>query len=1078
MTVASMICLCTRCVRKSSLSPASQICGGCLPSQCPFGTSSQSGLNRQNYINIRRCLPTQTYRSTGGFRSYRKAAQQDQRQVRNRVSRQSESRELQNGQGENAVRIPSNEMEKSLKNWIYRGDAESTNRCFELLETLRSNRNTPSTNFSRTIGTNMLNQIINNWRKLVKQDAKNGRVSTGNQSQHKNNLKGRLLLPTEVVERVELYWRELSIPPDVRTYTMVMDASNSYVDDEGQGILFAENLLNRLIDDFNHFASPTSRGQPTTSSGLLAIQPDIFTFGSVIHGWSKSRRMDAPQRAHAWLDRIKALQKQGDSWANNVQLNAVLYTSVIMAYANAGDAHIAEQILEELLVEYQRHIQDTIRTNNAVAKNLKPDLYTFNAVMSAWSRNAGGTRQTLSEQVRQPRYYAAERVEALLSRIKELHELGYIDKGPNLISYNILIDCWSKSTGGWQSQNEHKNEKNGKKAQERALDIFRFLQNNSDPSLRPDDRSYNMVIAAFSRAGDVAKAEALLREMMAEYQSGRDHVKPDVRTFTSVLLAYSRWARNVATARSAISNPSQRVQTLVGIAERAEALLRQMQQLLQTGRFDVRPNARSFSSVIDCWAQASLPLHIDTNKYDGSHDEKMEMAGSFAAEKAEALLREMQQQKDPTVLPDAGMYAGVMNAWARAGKPIRVSKLLDELLESPGDDGKIAENHFAKPNNHFVKPNVQMFTTVLAAWANCTSPLAATRAEEVLTKMEKLYETGKLPLCKPNVVSYTAVIRCFANLAAPNRQDAADRAQSILEFMKHSDDAELQPNARTYAEVIRAHSNAGRPEMAEQCLNEMLHEYQTHGKTEVRPDVYTFNFVLTAWSKSNSIEAPQRAEAILAEMQNLHASGVLSSGPNAFCFGSVLSCWQKSKQSGAAERAESILRSMKQNGDVKPNLILYNTVIDAYSNTAAAASASRNTKEIRKDGGLMRDEDSVDPRDAVEVATKEEKVQRAVHRALVLFNELIGCVEGENIQRSDEETSVVRNGYRTSSERHELTPDKYTYHSIVRAISCVRDGDVSQKMMETVLTAMRRHKVTPNAPTRKLLKSFAEKFSN
>ena len=1000
------------------------------------------------------------------------------------------------------------EMEKAFNYWIIQGDIESTNRCFHLLDeaiSILRSRCANSTNaqghgFTGHKGTIILNRIVNNWRMLIKDQQKlqqqhaetRMRQSSDRSSRrrglslprHRDGERPHLLLPSEVLERIDQYKRELWFRPNIQTYSMIMDVSTYFGDDPKEGVSFSDDLLNRLIDEYNNMllvegaASPEAPKAASGGEQVLIIQPDIISFGSVIHGWSRSQRRDAPEHAYEWLNRIKALRNQHDSWENGLQLTAVLYTSIIMAYTRVGDAERAEQILEELLLASEGK-------TSAEAALLKPDIFTFNAVMSAWSRNAASDNysrsSSLSAQKRQKRprqqqrrernskiatdYHAAERVQSLLSRMTKLHNIGYLDDGPNLVSYNILIDCWSKlaaSTSPIGSRlNHHRKQSSKQRIQEyglppeqRAEDILRYLQNHSDPKLQPNNRSYNMVIAAYARVGNVDKAEAVLQEMLTEYQAGGINVKPDVRSFTSLLSSYSHLAQNIASRERSvlISNPSQRMQTVIDIAERAETVLRHMQQLHKSGRFDVKPNVQSYSSVIGCWAQASSPLKKGAIKRqvlnDNRDEERRPDTEYFAAERAEALLREMQQQDDPSVSPDERTYANVMNAWARAGKPGRASALLEELLMTPSDDmeGTLAA---LRPNTK-VKPNAHMFTTVLSAWAKCATPNAADRAQGVLSRMQQLYESGQFPHCKPNVVSYTALINCWANAASATKQDAAEHAQAILESMKQSDDPKVQPNSMTYSAIIRAHSNADQPEMAERCLYEMLDEFRTHGKYEVQPDVYTFGLVLTAWSKSTAAEAPERAERLLAEMQGLYETGIISSRPNVYCFGSVLSCWKKSKLNGAADRAESILRSMQQNGDVQPNLVLYNTVIDAYSNLAVTTTNSTGSE--------------IDSKEETN-GSKDEQINRSVQRAVALFDELLEIAEG----RKDDGNWGVQTRSKDSSKRHEFLPDKYTYHSVVRAINCVRDTRRSQTMMDKVLKTMARYKVTPNSPTLKLL---------
>ena len=63
---------------------------------------------------------------------------------------------------------------------------------------------------------------------------------------------------------------------------------------------------------------------------------------------------------------------------------------------------------------------------------VKPDVVTFNSVINAWSKS--GEKD------------APIRAEALLQRMKDLAELtGDADVMPDVVSFNSAIDAWAKS---------------------------------------------------------------------------------------------------------------------------------------------------------------------------------------------------------------------------------------------------------------------------------------------------------------------------------------------------------------------------------------------------------------------------------------------------------------------------------------------------------------------------------------------------------------------------------------------------------------------------------------------------------
>ena len=85
--------------------------------------------------------------------------------------------------------------------------------------------------------------------------------------------------------------------------------------------------------------------------------------------------------------------------------------------------------------------------------------------------------------------------------------------------------------------------------------------------------------------------------------------------------------------------------------------------------------------------------------------------------------------------------------------------------------------------NEPAKSDVLSFNTVLDAWSKSASPEAPQRAEQILFRMLKHFESGELDTKKPNDVWYMTVINCWVK---SRQQGAAERAEALLEEM-HDD---------------------------------------------------------------------------------------------------------------------------------------------------------------------------------------------------------------------------------------------------------------------------------------------------
>ena len=115
----------------------------------------------------------------------------------------------------------------------------------------------------------------------------------------------------------------------------------------------------------------------------------------------------------------------------------------------------------------------------------------------------------------------------------------------------------------------------------------------------------------------------------------------------------------------------------------------------------------------------------------------------------------------------------------------------------------------------------------------------------------------------------------------------------------------------------------------------------------MRPDVTTYNTLLSAWSRIGGKEpgVPERAEEILDRMISLRRAGDRSCGPDERSFLAAINCWAKSREPSKARRARDLLRRMEGgdgDGDdddgigglrLRPNVYVYGAVLNACAHT-------------------------------------------------------------------------------------------------------------------------------------------------
>ena len=117
----------------------------------------------------------------------------------------------------------------------------------------------------------------------------------------------------------------------------------------------------------------------------------------------------------------------------------------------------------------------------------------------------------------------------------------------------------------------------------------------------------------------------------------------------------------------------------------------------------------------------------------------------------------------------------------------------------------------------------------------------------------------------------------------------------------------------------------------------------------VRPNRLSYNTVINSWAKSQLPESALRSEALLLRMiRYSKAEPYVTATPDAVTFSSVLNALAKSKTVRMkAEKCSFILKAMidlhENDGsrDTMPNIICYNTVLNACAFSAQGSEAER-----------------------------------------------------------------------------------------------------------------------------------------
>lgn len=259
---------------------------------------------------------------------------------------------------------------------------------------------------------------------------------------------------------------------------------------DDSGILKAEELLGRLEELYQ------------SGSG---IEPDVYSYTTIISAWAQSKSRDAVYRAESFLDRMERLYVEG---VNSARPNTATYNAVISAYSRMHHSDAipkAEKLLrrmERLEAEGNLHVS--------------PDKITYSSVMAAVMKNGEkGHIGTLVENLHQE----------MELRFRQTGDIGC---RPDTVSFSTIISALAKD--------------NIPDAPYRAEAIISRMKAFGDKSLSPNRWTYNHLILCWVNSAEVnamERVEDIVRFMAKQYELGDKKMRPDMFTYSHLLHGWS-----------------------------------------------------------------------------------------------------------------------------------------------------------------------------------------------------------------------------------------------------------------------------------------------------------------------------------------------------------------------------------------------------------------------------------------------------------------------------------------------------------------------------------------------------------
>jgi PPR repeat len=359
------------------------------------------------------------------------------------------------------------------------------------------------------------------------------------------------------IDRVEYYFADMidrsqkdpSLQPRLIAHNAVLLARKEVGDGAS-----SERLLRSMISKYE--------------MGEWEYCPTRSSFEYAVTAWVKSRDSKAPYRAEGLVNLMRELHKKHTEFP---QVDNSMYTALMNCWAHSTLKEAPEKT-EALLVHIQRSssIQNqrdtarnaTSRSSAAKQRSQSTDAsgqaYAF--VAMAWSRSKAP--------------YAAERAQQVLDSLLKRHKEGDTSVGLSRELFHAVMIAWARSKE--------------LDSAERAYRILRMMEeHNETGEIRyeaPNKYHYATVINAYAEKGEALRAESLLQQFINEGK-----MEPHETCYTNVIKAYGR-SRNIPDA-----------------PERAEAILRIMNNNFHNGQQQCAPSRITYTNLLYVWLHSRRP---------------------------------------------------------------------------------------------------------------------------------------------------------------------------------------------------------------------------------------------------------------------------------------------------------------------------------------------------------------------------------------------------------------------------------------------------------------------------------------
>lgn len=414
-------------------------------------------------------------------------------------------------------------------------------------------------------------------------------------------------------------------------------------------------------------------------------------------------------------------------------------------------------------------------------------------------------------------------------------------------------------------------------------------------------------------------------------------------------------------------------------------------------------------------------------------------------DEAEDLLTMLEERSktNSELTPDVLTYSACLNAYSKytgreeVGKPLadRAEDILHRMMKRYDSTGDI----------HF-RPNQYTFGTVISMFAKRKTKNAAKDADRILQWLISLSEKEAKPndikheeecdgedpekfSIQPGVGHFVSVLLAYKNQTSAAGVKRIEELLVQMEQMFISGNDQVKPNYQCFVIYLDALAKANKPEKAEMVLSRI----ESLCSEDISFDLnnYGYNLVIDAWARSSKSGRAKRAEAVIKRMNDISAeTGNTSILPDKLTYTSLMNAIINDRGQGFEDKCAEIL-SMMEAGDerLKPDNVTYSSMIKAYSYANRPEQAEKLLRRMEKNG---------------------------IAPGLVCFNSVINAYGKNNNPGSAQRAVMILE----EMENIGINPDIMSYAICIDALGRSDEADRIKRAEEMFNRCIRRSKET------------------